>query len=94
MSEVTISGDRIAWPDGADRLIREAAAGAPATKLCRAAFNAILNGELTTVSELADQQALRRKTWNSWSGVRWSSMTTAAWWRRTGCPRCRRDSIA
>src|SRR5258708_7765119 len=53
MSEVTISGDRGALPDGADPLIREAAAGAPATKLCRAAFNAILNGELAAVSELA-----------------------------------------
>jgi|SRR5579859_1604804 len=40
-------------PDGADPLIREAAAGAPATKLCRAAFDAILNGEIAPVSELA-----------------------------------------
>src|SRR5258708_33215578 len=53
MSEVTISGDRGALPDGADPLILEAAAGCPATKLCRAAFNAILNGELAAVSELA-----------------------------------------
>src|SRR6266849_10896819 len=53
MSEVSISGDRTGWPRAADPLIREAAAGAPATKLCRAAFNAILNGEITTVCELA-----------------------------------------
>ncbi|TME33552.1 MAG: hypothetical protein E6I75_15210 [Chloroflexi bacterium] len=36
-----------------DPLIREAAADGPATHFCRAAFNAILNGELATVSELA-----------------------------------------
>src|SRR6266446_6239140 len=38
---------------GADPLVPEAAAGAPATELCRAAFNAILNGKLVAVSELA-----------------------------------------
>src|SRR5258707_140829 len=53
MSEVSISGDCTAWPDGADPLIREAAVGAPATELCRVAFNSILNGELAGVSELA-----------------------------------------
>ena len=44
---------RRAEPDGIDPLIREAAADGPATHFCRAAFNAILNGELATVSELA-----------------------------------------
>jgi copper chaperone CopZ len=40
-------------PHGVDPLIREAADDAAAA-LCRAAFNAILNGELAVVSELAD----------------------------------------
>jgi len=43
----TIKGTsgRIAGPDGIDPLVREAAADGPAAHLCRAAFNAILNGE-------------------------------------------------
>ena len=51
----TVNGTRgrRAEPDGIDPLIREAADGGPATQLCRAAFNAILNGELPAVSELA-----------------------------------------
>jgi hypothetical protein len=49
MSEVTISGDRIAWPDGPDPLIREAAAGAPATNLCRAAFDATWDRRATAL---------------------------------------------
>ena len=44
---------RSAEPVGLDPLIREAAADGPATQLCRAALNAILNGELLAVSELA-----------------------------------------
>ena len=40
-------------PDGIDPLVREAAANGPATQLCRAAFDAILNGEQPAVSELA-----------------------------------------
>jgi len=40
-------------PEDVDPLIQEAAVGALATKLCRAAFDAILNGELTTMSWLA-----------------------------------------
>ncbi len=51
----TIKGTsgRIAGPDGIDPLVREAAADGPAAHLCRAAFNAILNGEQPAVSELA-----------------------------------------
>ena len=45
--------DRIMQIGGADPLVPEAAAGASATELCRAAFNAILNGKLVAVSELA-----------------------------------------
>src|SRR6266849_4107329 len=45
--------DRITQTDGVDPLIAEAAAGAPSTELCRAAFNAILGGELPMLSELA-----------------------------------------
>src|SRR5437016_4315688 len=44
---------RTAEPVGIDPLVREAAADGPATQLCRAAFNAILKGELPAVSELA-----------------------------------------
>ncbi len=45
--------DRIMQIGGADPLVPEAAAGASATALCRAAFNAILDGKLVAVSELA-----------------------------------------
>jgi hypothetical protein len=38
---------------GADPLVKEAAGAAEAAKLARAAFNAILNGEMVLVSELA-----------------------------------------
>jgi len=50
---VKATSDRITQTDGVDPLIPEAAADAPATEVCRAAFNAILDGELPVLSELA-----------------------------------------
>jgi hypothetical protein len=47
------TGGHRAERDCTNPLIREAVADGPATHLCRAAFNAILNGELAVVSELA-----------------------------------------
>ena len=53
LTTVKAISDRIMQIGGADPLVPEAAAGASATELCRAAFNAILNGKLVAVSELA-----------------------------------------
>jgi len=52
-SSLKDTSPRTAQPDGIDPLIREAAADAPASALCRAAFKAIRNGELVAVSVLA-----------------------------------------
>src|SRR6266567_4193257 len=53
LTTVKAISDRIMQIGGADPLVPEAAAGASATELCRDAFNAILNGKLVAVSELA-----------------------------------------
>ena len=53
LTTVNGTSGRTAGPDGIDPLVREAAADGPATQLCRAAFNAILNGEQPAISELA-----------------------------------------
>ncbi len=53
LTTMKATSDRIRQTDGVDPLILEAAADAPASALCRAAFNAILNGELVAVCELA-----------------------------------------
>src|SRR5438874_12145388 len=53
LTTVKAISDRIMQIGGADPLVPEAAVGASATELCRAAFNAILNGKLMAVSELA-----------------------------------------
>jgi len=53
LTSVKAISDRIMQIGGADPLVPEAAAGASATEFCRAAFNAILNGKLVAVSELA-----------------------------------------
>src|SRR5438270_7850319 len=53
LTSMNVTSGRNAGPDGIDPLIREAAAVGPATQLCRAAFNAVLNGEQPAISELA-----------------------------------------
>ena len=53
LTTVKTTSGRRAQPDCIDPLIREVADDWPATHLCRAAFNAILNGELPAVFELA-----------------------------------------
>jgi len=50
---VKASRDRITETEGVDPLVPQAAADAPGTELCRAAFKAILDGELPVLSELA-----------------------------------------